>query len=144
MTAGTPFDITVTELLADGITTDTGYDGTIHFTTTDSHVAPRPVLPPDYVFTGADNGVHTFALADRSGGTMNTAGSQTIIVTETTNNLAGTGDYTASPAPIDHFSWTAQPGITHTAGAGFTATIKAYDIYGNLRPTTPRRSATES
>ena len=37
----------------------TGYTGTVHFSTND----PGATLPPDYTFTAADAGVHTFTNA---------------------------------------------------------------------------------
>lgn len=36
----------------------TGYTGTVQFTSTDG---PED-LPPDYTFTGSDDGVHTFSV----------------------------------------------------------------------------------
>jgi streptogramin lyase len=65
---GTPFDVTVTALDPYG-NTATDYRGTTHFTSSD----PQAVLPADYTFTAADNGVHTF-----SGVILRSAGSQTI------------------------------------------------------------------
>jgi hypothetical protein len=50
------------------------YAGTVHFTSSDG----AAVLPPDYTFTGADNGSHTFTFA------LNEAGPQTITITDTT------------------------------------------------------------
>jgi hypothetical protein len=71
-TAGTPFDLTVTAVDRYG-NTAASYTGTVHFTSTDLHGA---TLPPDYTFTAADAGVHTFA----AGATLFTAGGQTITV----------------------------------------------------------------
>jgi hypothetical protein len=93
-TAGTPFTITVTALDAFG-NVATGYRGTVHFTSSDG----AAVLPADYTFTSADNGKHTFSV------TLNTAGSETITVTDTTHT-AVTGHATvsvtaAAPAPDD-------------------------------------------
>ncbi len=49
-------------------TVDTGYTGTVHFSSSDS----LAVLPADYTFTAADAGVHTFTA------TLKTAGPQTV------------------------------------------------------------------
>jgi sugar lactone lactonase YvrE len=58
-----------------------GYTGTVHFTSSDAAAG----LPANYTFTAADAGTHTFAA------TLNTAGTQTITVTDTVNgSLAGT------------------------------------------------------
>ena len=56
-------------------TRQTGYTGTVHFTSTDS----AATLPADYTFTGGDAGTHTFTLTI----TLNTAGAQTITATDT-------------------------------------------------------------
>jgi hypothetical protein len=54
----------------------TGYTGTLHFTSSD----PRASLPPDYKFTAADAGKHTFLV------TFRTRGKQTLTTTDTTNS----------------------------------------------------------
>jgi len=55
VTAGAPFNITVTALDGYG-NVATGYRGTIRI----SSVNGRGNLPSTYTFTAADNGVHTF------------------------------------------------------------------------------------
>ncbi len=50
----------------------TGFLGTVHFTSTDSNA----LLPADYTFTAADQGVHTFNV------TFETPGTQTVSVTD--------------------------------------------------------------
>lgn len=73
-TAGVPFTITVTAL--DGFNNVmTGYVGSVHFTSTDR----MAVLPADYTFTTADNGVHTFTV------TLRTLGSDTVRVRDKIN-----------------------------------------------------------
>jgi hypothetical protein len=74
-TAGAVGSVTVTALDSSG-NTMTGYTGTVHFSSSD----PQAVLPGDYTFTAADQGVHTFT----NGVTLKTAGSQTITATGTT------------------------------------------------------------
>jgi hypothetical protein len=74
--SGTVGSITVTAKAAGG-TTDTSYRGTIHFTSSD----PAAMLPADYTFTTADNGVHTFNV------TLNTVGIQSITVGDAANPL---------------------------------------------------------
>jgi streptogramin lyase len=93
--SGTPFDITVTALGSWG-NTDTGYQGTVTFSSTDpdSGVA----LPADYTFTtgvGGDNGVHTFS----GGVTLVTVGDQTVTVTDTVSGIAGSATITVGPGP---------------------------------------------
>jgi uncharacterized membrane protein YgcG len=80
VTAGTPFTLKVSVLDAYGNEVK-NYFGTIHFADT----AGLAGLPPDYTFTGADAGVHSFTV------TLNTAGNQTLSATDTANpSLKGT------------------------------------------------------
>src|SRR5262249_12632777 len=69
---GQAFDVTITALDPYG-NVATGYTGTVHF----SSAAAAATLPPDYTFTAADQGVHTFSV------TLRTAGSQTVTATDT-------------------------------------------------------------
>ena len=69
-----------------------GYSGTVHFSTTDTNASA--VVPPDYTFTAADAGVHTF-----TGATLVTAGNQTITATDTSTS-ATTGSATISVTPL--------------------------------------------
>jgi hypothetical protein len=120
--AGASHDVTVTARAASG-DTDTGYRGTIHFTSSD----PAAVLPADYTFTAGDAGVHTFAAGLR----LKTAGSRTVTATDTvTSSLAGSETVTVTPATAAHFSvTTANP---YGVGVGHTVTVAARDVYGNL------------
>ena len=77
-TVGAPFSMTVTA--QDTVNnTAPSYTGTVHFTSSDLGAAGGLVLPPDYTFVPADNGVHTFV----NGVTLVTAGSQTVTATDT-------------------------------------------------------------
>jgi hypothetical protein len=82
--ASASFPVTVTALDAFGNST-AGYRGTVTFTSTD----PLAVLPTNHTFTATDNGKHNFTV------TLNTAGSQTITVTDTTHTGV-TGQATVS------------------------------------------------
>jgi hypothetical protein len=62
--AGTAFSITVTAVDAFG-NVAIGYRGRVHFTSSDKHA----VLPSNYTFVSGDNGVRTFTVTLRSGGT---------------------------------------------------------------------------
>jgi hypothetical protein len=68
---GAAQSVTVTAKSANGAT-NTGYRGTVHFTSSD----PAAVLPADYAYTAADAGVKTFSLA------FNTAGTQSVTATD--------------------------------------------------------------
>jgi hypothetical protein len=84
-TAGTAFSVTVTALNAAN-QTSTNYTGTVHFTSNDL----QAVLPLDYTFIAVDHGTHVFSSV-----TLNTAGNQTITVTDTAN-----ASITGSSGPI--------------------------------------------
>ena len=119
-TAGTSGTFTVTVQNADG-STDTGYTGTVQFTSSD----PQGVLPADYTFTAADQGVHTFTA------TLLTAGSQSLTATDTANGILGseTG-ITVNPAAASTLSLVGFPSPTNAGVAG-SFTVTALDPYGN-------------
>jgi hypothetical protein len=119
-TAGVSQPLTVTALNADG-TVNTGYTGTVHFSSSD----PQAVLPADYPFTAADQGVHTFSV------TLKTAGSQSITATDSTGSFDGseTG-ITVTPAAAAQFILAAPSSVT--SGAKFSVTLTVEDAYGNV------------
>ena len=67
-TAGIPFTVTINVLYQGK--PDTVINSHIHFTSSD----PAAILPPDYYFTPADAGSHTWT----NGFTLSTSGEQTI------------------------------------------------------------------
>jgi hypothetical protein len=75
VTAGTPFNVAVKAVDAFGQVA-LGYRGTVTFATTDND--PAVMLPADYAFTAADQGVHTFT----GGFTLITPGDQTLTVSD--------------------------------------------------------------
>ncbi len=78
ITAGSSFSLTVSVKDSLGNTV-TGYQGTIHVDTSD----PLAAVPPDYTFTAADNGVHTFTV------TLNTPGDQTVTAADISSGIGG-------------------------------------------------------
>src|SRR5262249_36733850 len=92
--AGSSAGVTVKALKADG-TIDTGYTGTVHFTSSDVKAG----LPAIYTFTAADAGKHTFSA------TLKTAGTQSLTVTDTqTSAINGTeGNILVKPAAASQF-----------------------------------------
>ena len=122
ITAGVAGSFTVTALNADG-TVNTGYTGTVTFSSSD----PQAVLPADYTFTAADQGVHTFTA------TLKTAGSQSITATDTaTGSVTGSEmGITVNPAAAASLAFSNVPGST-TAGSAFNVTLTAKDAYGNV------------
>jgi hypothetical protein len=116
--------VTVTALDAAGKPTP-GYTGTVHFTSSDA--GPGRVLPADYTFVAADNGVHTFT----AGVTLVTAGGQTVTATDTsTGSMTGSATVTVSAAAATHLRVTA-PGSA-TAGSPFDVTVTALDPFNNV------------
>jgi methionine-rich copper-binding protein CopC len=124
-TAGTTQTITVTALNADGTTT-TGYQGTVHFTSSD----PAAVLPADYTFVPANGGVHTFSV------TLKTAVAQSITVTDAGNSgITGSeGGIGVTPATPAKLVIQTQASTAATAGVAFTVQPVIYeeDAFGNI------------
>jgi hypothetical protein len=119
-TAGTPISITVTALNGNN-QPDTNYQGTIHFTSND----PQAVLPPDYTYTPADQGVHVFSA------TLKTSGSRTITATDIANaSITGNDAIQVDPAAASTLQVAGFPSPT-TAGVQHSVTITARDPYGN-------------
>jgi hypothetical protein len=118
--AGVAFNITVS---AQNINCNTNpaYAGTVHFTTSDG----QAILPADYTFVPADNGVHTFII------TLRAAGRQVVAVTDIANNsLGGSAQINVNPGPASHFLFGSEP-VTTTAGTAFTAFVAALDAFNN-------------
>lgn len=122
-TAGSAFAITVTALNSNG-TTNTGYLGSVHFTSSD----PLAVLPADYTFTSTDKGVHNFSV------TLKSAGSDSITVTDKANSgIAGSGTVTVNPSTATKLAFGQQPTSTAVGGTISPAvTVRVLDAYGNL------------
>jgi hypothetical protein len=122
ITAGSAGSFTVTALNADG-STDTGYVGTIHFTSSDGQAG----LPSDYTFTAGDAGVHTFSA------TLESAGTQSITASDT-NTGGATGGATGisvTPAAASTFRVSAYPPAI-VAGEAVSFTVTALDPFGNI------------
>jgi uncharacterized repeat protein (TIGR03803 family) len=119
-TAGASGSFAVTVLNPDG-TTNTGYTGTIHFTSTD----PQAGLPADYTFQASDQGVHTFTA------TLYTAGSQVITGTDTGNSsiTGAEGGITVNPAAAARLVISGPSSVP--ANTSFSVTVTAVDAYGN-------------
>jgi subtilisin-like proprotein convertase family protein len=119
-TAGSAGSFTVTARDASG-NVATGYTGTVHFSSSD----PRAALPANYTFTTADAGSHTFST------TLETAGTQSLIVTDTAaSGLSGTeAGIAVSPAAANSLKVSAPVGAT--VGATNSIVVTALDAYGN-------------
>src|SRR5262249_34692802 len=121
ITAGVAGRFTVTAKNADGAT-NTGYRGTVHFTSSD----PQAVLPGNYTFTAADQGVHTFSA------TLRTAGSQSITTTDTavSSGAGAQAGITVNAAAASRFTVAGFPSPV-TAGVAGSFTVTSLDAYGN-------------
>ncbi len=122
-TAGASFTVTVTALNSDG-STDAGYTGTVHFTSSDSSA----VLPADFTFTSTNQGVATFTV------TLKSAGNQTVAVKDTsTSSLTGSASVTVTAAAASQLVFGQQP-TNATVGAAIApaVTVRELDPYGNL------------
>jgi hypothetical protein len=103
--------------------TATAFHDKIHFSSDD----PSALLPADYTFVPADNGVHTFSLA------WITPGERTLHVSDlTTPSLSGeVSSITITQATTFRFVGVNDP-ITHGTSDGFT--LQATDVYGQVDP----------
>jgi plastocyanin len=123
VSAGSPFDVTVTAVDANGNTV-TGYTGTVAFSSTDPFPA---VLPANYTFTANDQGTHTFS----GGVTLFTAGAQTLTVQDTTNtSLTGSATVSVGAGALARLTLSAPAAAT--AGSAFNVTVTAVDSNGNV------------
>jgi hypothetical protein len=128
VTAGNPFSFTVTALdINNSIVT--GYDGTVHFSTTD----PIGDLPGDSQLI---NGVGTFTATLKTGGPL----SSTITANDNANMLI-TGNSAAivvQPAATSRFAFSATP-LSVNSGAPFSFIVSAFDRFGNFAPSNTAR-----
>jgi hypothetical protein len=92
----------------------------VHFTSSD----PKAVLPADYTFTAADQGVHTFSV------TLKTAGNQSITVADTTGTVIGEVGITITPAAAAQLVLSAPSSVTHRTT--FSVTLTVEDAFGNV------------
>jgi hypothetical protein len=119
VTAGATFSMNVTAE-DNASRAVTGYGGTVHFTSSDA----TAVLPADYTFTEADQGLHTF-----SGLVLHKAGTPSITMTDVDTAAASSVNIQVNPAAANSFLVTA-PGAA-TAGTAFSATVTAQDAFNN-------------
>src|SRR5262249_32107468 len=99
----------------------TGYTGTVHFASSD----PQAVLPADYTFTAADDGLHTFTA------TLKTAGIQSITVVDETGSASCSERQVSSVSVVPAYFETFEEPTT-TAGAAYSFTLLALDSFGNV------------
>jgi probable HAF family extracellular repeat protein len=125
-TAGVAHNLTVTVLNPDG-SIDTGYTGTVQFASSD----PRALLPANYTFTAADQGVHTFSVTLKTAtGVNNYSYTPTITVTDTANSgISGSQtENGVNPGRATHFA--VFGGVQ--SGRTFSVVVEALDSSGNV------------
>jgi chitodextrinase len=101
----------------------TGYRGTVHFTSADALAE----LPPDYTFTAADAGRHSFNVVLKTA-----TAPQRITVTDTAlPALIATIDREIIPGPPAVLRFAAQPGNGRVRAALPVVGVELTDVYGN-------------
>src|SRR5439155_15118389 len=104
----------------------TSYTGTIRFSSTDS----QAVLPANYTFTTADQGIHTFTNAV----VLKTAATQSVTATDTAKSTV-TGSQTGIVVQAQTPSRLVVSGLAtaagRTAGTPMSPTVEVKDAYGN-------------
>jgi len=119
--AGVTHSVTVQAKDASG-NTATGYQGTVHFTSSDA----KAVLPANYTFTAADAGTHTFSV------TLKTAGTQSVTVTDTkTPSIKGSQAGIVVKAAAVKTLVVSGMTTPRTAGSAGSIRVTAVDAYGN-------------
>ena len=119
--AGFPLNAQVVVALPSGAR-NTAYAGTVHFSCTDS----AAVLPPDYTFTGTENGVKVWQDAV----ILRTAGRQTITAVDVaTAQLVLNETYSITPGPAGALVLSGEPNSVQ-AGVPFQVTVTATDSTG--------------
>ena len=105
----------------------TGYTGTIHFISSD----PQAILPADYTFTSADNGVHNFNW-NTGGVTLVTAGTQSVTATDKSHSSI-TGTQSGIQVVSGPLYVLVVSGISNpiTVGVPGTVVVRIEDQYGN-------------
>ncbi|MDR3735647.1 MAG: MBG domain-containing protein, partial [Acidobacteriaceae bacterium] len=128
-TAGVANAFTVTAYTT-GNAVATNYTGTIKLSSTDPTVS-FPSSLQTYTFVAGDAGVHTFTAT--TGVVFKIAGTQTLVVTDTTTNVASSGNsIVISPAAPSHFTAVYGDSQSKTIGSVFTIIqARVTDTYGN-------------
>ena len=135
--AGDAFDVTVTALDAYG-NINTNYTGTVTFLAGGpNHIIVGPdgvaIVPPDYTFTAADAGTHTFSVAMKHVGPWTVVAEEwlptTLVNGALTWILGQSGAINVTPAAAASLSVTA---VTGYLGSVNAVTVQSLDVYGNL------------
>lgn len=119
--AGTQFAVSVYALNSQGMI-DPGYTGTVRLSSSDVQAG----LPTNYMFSAADQGMHTFYV------TLKTAGTQSVSVTDTASGQSvSASGIVVSPGAVSQFVISGL-GSSATVGEGLNFSVTAKDAYGNV------------
>ncbi|MFO0803072.1 MAG: VCBS repeat-containing protein [Gemmataceae bacterium] len=102
----------------------TSYLGTMTFSSSDGQVVFAPV---SHTFTATDAGQRTFP----AGVTLKTAGTQTVVATDSVNSLSGFQSVTVTPATASQAIVSGFPGST-VAGVPHDFTVTMLDPFNNV------------
>src|SRR5439155_347189 len=107
----------------------TGYRGTVHFSSTDS----QAILPANYTFTAADNGVHTFSVTFKTAGTCSLTAIDTAADRKsvTKGSLVDTAAAPSSQRMVNAVLRVTGYPSPATMGMAGTFAVTAMDSYGN-------------
>jgi hypothetical protein len=124
-TAGVPFSVTVTATDPNGNVL-TNYTGTVDFADL-APLDPQAVLPANYTFTAADQGVHTFTV------TFYKAIDQALFVADTTTPTMNGRDVSipVNPGAVAGFILTTSGSTSVKSSSSFSLWVEAVDAYGN-------------
>ena len=122
VTAGSPFNVTVTALDASNDVA-TGYSGTVHFATN----APRATMPADSTLNGGvGNFAATMAKAGDSSANFKITARDTV-----SNTITGTSS-AITVLPASFSSYVLSAASPQTSTVPFSVTVKATDQFGNV------------
>jgi hypothetical protein len=120
-----PFTVTAEDAFGNLVT---GYQGTASFSSSDV----KAVLPGNYTFTGADNGVHTFPVVSNTGGAeFITAGTESLTATDLASSFHGsqTG-IVVTPGPFHKMTLSYPKPVV--AGTSNPLVVTLLDTFGNV------------
>jgi hypothetical protein len=119
--AGTPFSFTITAEDRFG-NVETGYTGTVHFSALANDT--QAVLPPDYTFTAADAGTHTFT------DTLTKTAGAFIAATDVATGVRSSANVAVNPLAAVSLSISVAP--TTPVRIPVSVVVSALDQFGNV------------
>jgi hypothetical protein len=127
VTAGTSFSFRITAVDTFG-NVETGYTGTTHFAA--STADTQAVLPPDYTFTAADAGAHTFSATLFRTQSILSPTTPVITATDAAAHISVSTSMNLLSLTPNSLTMVGVPNLT-SAGADMNIIVAALDVYGN-------------